>query len=290
MARGEPSVWDELAVSCWPRWDMDQIEAWAGPVDAEAGRAPRYWRTVAHQLRIRPVRALASLVVGATFSGAGLLLIFWLTFAPLPETLGPWRFAPSALVILLGLWALFRATKNRERDRAGRRRILRRERRRLVRGLGEYVGGDSGAELISRRQHWARRALRAQSSARAGFIALGVIAVPVAPGLLFGDGPPSGDMWLHVWHWLFRGPWALAIGLAAWSAFSSQREARFAARALEDVSCPACGYDLMPPGGLGDASRGVFVGPARCPECGDRWPLVPPPVPESKRPKTGVAH
>jgi hypothetical protein len=50
--------------------------------------------------------------------------------------------------------------------------------------------------------------------------------------------------------------------------------------ALRTRSCPNCRYDL---GSLPEAIDpallgGERVGPERCPECGSRWPLVPPPV------------
>jgi hypothetical protein len=46
--------------------------------------------------------------------------------------------------------------------------------------------------------------------------------------------------------------------------------------------CPDCRYDLsaLPDGVRPAELSGVKVGPARCPECGGAWPLVPPVVPE----------
>jgi hypothetical protein len=41
-------------------------------------------------------------------------------------------------------------------------------------------------------------------------------------------------------------------------------------RALREHDCPACGADL-------EADRSV-CGPARCPACGEAWPLLPPAV------------
>jgi hypothetical protein len=53
-------------------------------------------------------------------------------------------------------------------------------------------------------------------------------------------------------------------------------------RCLSDRICPECGYEL---GGHADGVEaamigGVRVGPAKCPECGVAWPLVPPSIPE----------
>jgi hypothetical protein len=51
-------------------------------------------------------------------------------------------------------------------------------------------------------------------------------------------------------------------------------------KAINHCHCPDCSYDLA---GVPDAIDpedldGQFVGPARCPECGSPWPLLPPPI------------
>lgn len=45
--------------------------------------------------------------------------------------------------------------------------------------------------------------------------------------------------------------------------------------------CPDCNYTLtgIPNAIEPDLLNGVHTGPARCPECGTHWPLIPPPVP-----------
>ncbi|MCX5689554.1 MAG: hypothetical protein NTV94_07175 [Planctomycetota bacterium] len=45
-------------------------------------------------------------------------------------------------------------------------------------------------------------------------------------------------------------------------------------RALEQSQCPACSYDLS----THPLAANGGAGPARCPECGTQWPLVPPPL------------
>lgn len=46
-------------------------------------------------------------------------------------------------------------------------------------------------------------------------------------------------------------------------------------RALREGRCPDCGYDLKGIPSAVPVVGGVNVGPAVCPECGTRWPLVP---------------
>jgi hypothetical protein len=88
----------------------------------------------------------------------------------------------------------------------------------------------------------------------------------------------------------WRGTTAMAIlagiGIAA-SAAVHLRASRRAERpelgeALERGLCPDCGYELggLPPALTAGALAGLDVGPASCPECGGRWPRVPPPAPE----------
>ena len=46
-----------------------------------------------------------------------------------------------------------------------------------------------------------------------------------------------------------------------------------------DARCPDCWYDLSGTTVLRpELLDGAFLGPARCPECGAPWPLVPPAV------------
>ncbi len=52
-------------------------------------------------------------------------------------------------------------------------------------------------------------------------------------------------------------------------------------RSLFHGCCPTCGYPLADEM-IGSGVRPtawIPVGPARCPECGTHWPLIPPPVP-----------
>lgn len=52
-------------------------------------------------------------------------------------------------------------------------------------------------------------------------------------------------------------------------------------RALSARQCPDCSYMLAGiPNAIDPALlNGLHTGPARCPECGTHWPLVPPPIP-----------
>lgn len=51
-------------------------------------------------------------------------------------------------------------------------------------------------------------------------------------------------------------------------------------RSLRDSVCPDCAYPLgdLPPGLPQPPGSATLIGPARCPECGAPWPLVPAPL------------
>jgi hypothetical protein len=54
---------------------------------------------------------------------------------------------------------------------------------------------------------------------------------------------------------------------------------RFVERRVREGRCGNCGYGV---GGLPDQDpTGALRGPARCPECACRWPLVLPPAPNA---------
>lgn len=102
-----------------------------------------------------------------------------------------------------------------------------------------------------------------------------VAALAVISGASFGLGLGAGLVTLGgsaivsmalVIAWLTG--WMSPIDDSLWARFESGR-------------CPSCGYDLRAlacPIPL-TLTGGVDLGPARCPECGSAWPLVPPPVP-----------
>jgi hypothetical protein len=51
-------------------------------------------------------------------------------------------------------------------------------------------------------------------------------------------------------------------------------------KAIHRCLCPDCSYDLhgVPDAIQPDSLDGRHVGPAKCPECGAPWPLLPPPI------------
>lgn len=80
---------------------------------------------------------------------------------------------------------------------------------------------------------------------------------------------------------------AVFIAVFAGGVLSAWRNSRRASltRALKQRSCPDCGYDLRgTPRGIDPSVLGLDIGPRRCPECGARWPLLPPPAPTSPPP------
>lgn len=80
--------------------------------------------------------------------------------------------------------------------------------------------------------------------------------------------------------WLPRGSIGIGfVGLIVASAVARDRASRrFAAvvrGAVDGQACADCGYALAGTGGEGVMGE---LGPRRCPECGERWPCVPPEV------------
>lgn len=70
------------------------------------------------------------------------------------------------------------------------------------------------------------------------------------------------------------------LGLLAIGFIRRHLEKRTAARFLEVsrlAACPECGYSLRAHLTHEEQTTGRIIGPARCPECGTHWPLVPPP-------------
>lgn len=61
------------------------------------------------------------------------------------------------------------------------------------------------------------------------------------------------------------------------------RALRETTESLSQAQCPDCSYTLAAiPNAIDPALlNGISTGPARCPECGTHWPLVPPPVPSN---------
>jgi len=68
-------------------------------------------------------------------------------------------------------------------------------------------------------------------------------------------------------------PVVLLMALAMWAPVLRTRKRLRAT--LQSRQCPGCGYDLTALADGTDPGGGV-LGPAVCPECGVRWPLVPP--------------
>ena len=68
----------------------------------------------------------------------------------------------------------------------------------------------------------------------------------------------------------------LLLAFVSWVIFLFTLGERRRARAAAEPRCPYCGYELA---GLSDALFPAIVsvrlGPRRCPECGESWPLIP---------------
>ena len=79
--------------------------------------------------------------------------------------------------------------------------------------------------------------------------------------------------------------WAYDIIAKRWTASSStEQEIRnLRIQRLLTRSCPQCSYALT---GLSDGVPHTGSGPSACPECGTRWPLVPPALPDERHAKT----
>lgn len=73
---------------------------------------------------------------------------------------------------------------------------------------------------------------------------------------------------------------AVLIAYFTWDRRRSTALRRRLLDALERHACPDCAYPLPsgPEPPWSEPEEG-WRGPARCPECGSRWPLVPPPIP-----------
>ncbi len=104
-------------------------------------------------------------------------------------------------------------------------------------------------------------------------LAIGLYFVVIGLLGLFPRSPGGVGEWML---------WIAAAGMLAVLFLSLRRRlpARIAKQQRNGL-CPDCGYQLR---GIGhDAvlhGAGLDLGPAQCPECGVRWPLVPPPTAE----------
>ena len=115
--------------------------------------------------------------------------------------------------------------------------------------------------------------------ARIGFLAL------VSAAITFGGMIAFAVLWQL---WRAKSWWLaaliplvlIAIPIVTWRIRSATHR-RGIRRSLFDGCCPTCGYTLADKmiGGVVRPVSWIPVGPARCPECGTHWPLVPPPVP-----------
>jgi len=101
-------------------------------------------------------------------------------------------------------------------------------------------------------------------SAIVGFIGFGAVLLLT---LMYGINHPASSLVILSLH----------CGLIVPYIFYRRTRAR-AIRSLADSACPVCGYSLVgvPPALEPVLCAGVDVGPECCPECGFRWPLVPP--------------
>lgn len=97
---------------------------------------------------------------------------------------------------------------------------------------------------------------------------------PLAMLLLFVAGLSAVTYWVIQRVVAERGPMSDYAG----SVGVTDRMSR-AAAALVSRECPCCGYSLASLDAVERAmTGGEALGPVACPECGERWPLVPPPL------------
>ncbi len=116
-----------------------------------------------------------------------------------------------------------------------------------------------GAEAERRREYWrtrAQSALQGRAASRAGY---GLAAMIVSTSIMLGGAA-----------WLFVG---VAAAYVLWNARGSRRWSQLSDQIVSGL-CPLCRYDVR-----GLAPAGCPLGPARCPECGAPWPLIPPACP-----------
>lgn len=155
-----------------------------------------------------------------------------------------------------------------------RQRIGRRAR------LSGFRGESHAAEVVSRRTQWNTLVGKDDGTAMLGRL---VNALPA--GMLLAMLPLLLiSVPLAVWNGAGRAGDAIGLvfpaGLLAMIAIRQRLEKQAAAKFMEvsrAVICPECGYSLRAHVKQVEQTTGRTVGPARCPECGTHWPLVPPP-------------
>lgn len=135
-------------------------------------------------------------------------------------------------------------------------------------------------EIAWRRHHWGKQGVRL-SEARGEFrptrtrpIRLMVIGA----SLVVGFAAYANGVGLA---WIASGGAAVLVVLIALFFYRGRYSG---AEVLSRRICPDCGYRL---GDLRceinpDEVHGLWIGPRACPECGSPWPMIPPPVFDSR--------
>lgn len=112
---------------------------------------------------------------------------------------------------------------------------------------------------------------------------LTVAALITAPALvpLLGNAPDLSGL-------AVCGLWLVLVGVICLGPVRLALIRRRLLASLDHRQCPNCGYDLAsnPPAIAPELTGGYSAGPARCPECGSPWPLLPPPVEFQRGPVT----
>lgn len=278
MTKGRLSAWDRYAEFSWPEADQHQVATWGGtPRLSGTVASERAWRRLGLQVRSRPLNAgvkILAYIVGRILISVIPVLAFILLVM---RGKGGWLWVGQGLTGFVGVLLAIYVFNAPDIERTRNLRAFRRVRCRLTWGLGRrmYMPGPTGAELIDRRRFWKQRARK--HNFMWGWIAASVMILDIP--MVAIEAFAAHSAWYQAICLLAICGCISVVLMVIMLGVKSRR----LGRALQHVSCPFCGYDLMPPGGLGDGTAGVFIGPSRCPECGDRWPLVPPPVPASQQ-------
>lgn len=142
-----------------------------------------------------------------------------------------------------------------------------------VRGLGDTP---DPAHVQQRREQWLFFVASEQARPTLAFIFLRTFR-----GYLLAQWPFAATALVLVTDVGFqsnRSQWALLFPVLLVAAIALQRHeqaklTKIFQASIEEQRCPCCSYALR---GVGD--KAAAIGPTRCPECGNRWPLVPPPL------------